>query len=125
MLRVLDFTLPGYLPPKGSGDKSAYPLFDWEVKHPIYIENESKERPISDILVEYQMRTFLLGPFRGELFNLGVLPSKPHTTYATYYNPNTMSNWDAKSITELNPEKFIGKFKMIEVNAKEREIQFS
>ena len=36
MLRVLDFTLPGYPSPEGSGDKSEYPLFDWEVKPPIY-----------------------------------------------------------------------------------------
>ena len=122
MLRVLNFTLPAYPSPEGSGHYSVNPLFDWENKPPIHIENESKERPISDILGEYQTRNFLLGPFRGEIFAIGGLSTKPHTTYASYFNPNTKSKWDAKYIAELNPEKFIGKFKMIEVIAKERDI---
>lgn len=115
MKRILNHSLPGYTCPEGNVDGGAFPHYGYQPDYNAFVEKTSKTRSIAEIMGFYDVKTFLLGPFPGELFNLGVMTSKPHTTHITYYKPKKDSLWDSCDISNLVPDNLAGTLKVITV----------
>ncbi|HBF37845.1 MAG TPA: hypothetical protein DDW50_11040 [Firmicutes bacterium] len=88
MQRILNLSFCASSMPEGYGR--------WTVKPRHWVPNEStmlqepigKDRSLADLLAYYYIRYYRIGPFYGEIFNLGTLTSKPYGTYITYTGKN-------------------------------------
>ncbi len=115
MKRILNLSIPGYTCPEGNSDGGAYPIYSYRPDYNAFIEKVSEERSIDQIMGFFDLKTFLLGPFPGELFNLCAMTTKPHTTHITYFKKNKANLYDPADVSALIPDQLVGNLKVIKV----------
>jgi len=115
MKRWMNFSTPAYVSPEGSLSGGVSPIYGYHPPYNVVIEPISKTRPISDILGYFELKTYLMGPFPGELFSQIILTTKPHTTFATFNKSNRRDFYDAGNLSTLLPEQLSGRINVINV----------
>lgn len=115
MYRKLNFSPASYPCPEGNMSAAGMPIWNYRPDYIYHDEIICKSRPIQDILGFYDMRTTLLGPFPGELFNQQWLTTKPHSTFITFHKDSKLNMYDHDDCSRLEPSQLMGEFSVAEV----------
>lgn len=110
MYRVVDLSLKAFAAPVGNGDAVMKPIMNYRPGPPILIERINESRPVLEVLSYYRQYQAMSGIQPGEVFQKGMLTSKPYTTYVTFRNCDEKDPWTAKEPAELGPEDLCGHF---------------
>src|SRR4030042_1997529 len=88
MDRIIDLSMKAYATPEGYAAAAVNPKIGFEVPEtPILTEPIGKTRNLASILAYNRWRLSMMGVQPGETFNYGVITTKPHGTYLTFFNP--------------------------------------
>lgn len=101
MYRSLDLTFKPYPAPIGDGEGVVRPVLGYRPGAPVLYEPLNSARTIADVLGYYRISMAMSGIQPGELFQKGVLTTKPYTTYATFFNPDEKDLWGAQYLAQL------------------------
>jgi kynurenine formamidase len=118
MFRTVDLTFKPYPAPVGDGDGVIRPNLGYRPAAPIHHEPLGGERTPTEILSYYKTSYSMSGVQPGEIFQKCILTTKPHTTYATFYNPKETDSWAGRYLSELPANDLVGPFTLIEVAPK-------
>ncbi|HBY94291.1 MAG TPA: hypothetical protein DEP84_10080 [Chloroflexi bacterium] len=112
MDRVLDLSVKPYGTPEGYSEAAVTPRIGFEVPEtPILTEPVGDSRPLASVLSFNQRRLAMLGVQPGEIFNYGVITTKPYGTYMTYFNPEASGRF----ASDLPAEKFAGPLTLVDL----------
>ncbi|HEY4198969.1 MAG TPA: cyclase family protein [Devosiaceae bacterium] len=115
MYRSIDLTFKPYPAPVGDGEGVIRPNLGYRPEAPILHEPLGSERTPTEILSFYKTTYAMSGVQPGEIFQKCMLTTKPHTTYATFFNPNENDSWAGRYLAELPARDLVGPFTLIEV----------
>lgn len=115
MFRCVDLTFKPYPAPNGDGEGVVRPNLGYRPEAPILHEPSDKNRTITEILSFYKVTYAMSGVQPGEIFQKGMLTTKPYTTYATFYNPNETDSWAGRYLAELPAKDLVGPFSLLDV----------
>ena len=119
MDRVIDLSAKPYAFPEGYSAASVTPIIGWEQPEtPVLIEPISASRNLAVILSYNLRRLAMSGVQPGEVFNSGVLTTKPYGTYLTYFDPEASGRFAWKYASDLPADKFVGYLTMVDLTGK-------
>ncbi|MCZ7572489.1 MAG: cyclase family protein [Ardenticatenaceae bacterium] len=117
MDRILDLTAKPYATPEGYAAAAVTPLVGWETPEtPLLTEPVGKERPLASVLSFNQRYLAMMGVQPGEIFNYGVITTKPYGTYMTFFNPEASGRFAWRFASDLPAEKFAGPLTLIDLS---------
>jgi kynurenine formamidase len=106
--RILDLTFKPYPAPVGDGEGVVRPVLAYRPAAPIFHEPVDDSRTVAEVLGYYRISMAMSGVQPGELFQKGMLTTKPWTTYATFHNPSASETWEAQYLAEVPPRDLVG-----------------
>ncbi|MCZ7572488.1 MAG: cyclase family protein [Ardenticatenaceae bacterium] len=117
MDRVLDLSNKPYATPEGYAAAAVNPLIGWETPEtPLLTEPVGDSRPLASVLSFNQRRLAMMGVQPGEIFNYGVITTKPYGTYMTFFNPEASGRFAWRFASDLPAEKFAGPLTLIDLS---------
>ena len=116
MYRAIDLTFRPYPALIGDGDGVVRPVVGYRPGAPVLYEPITEARTVAHILSYYRVSMAMSGVQPGELFQKGILTTKPHTTYATFYNPSESDPWRPRHLAELGPHDLVGPVTVVDLS---------
>jgi kynurenine formamidase len=117
MDRVIDLSVKPYATPEGYAAAAVNPLIGWEQPEtPILTEPVGEKRALASVLSYNKLRLAMMGVQPGEIFNYGVITTKPYGTYLTFFNPEASGRFAWKYASDLPAEKFVGYLTLIDLS---------
>jgi kynurenine formamidase len=119
MDRVIDLSVKPYSTPEGYAGASANPLIGWEKpESPILSEPVGRSRDLASLLSYNKRRLAMVGVQPGEIFNYGVITTKPFGTYLTFSNPEANGRFSWRYASDLPAERFTGYLTLVDLTNK-------
>jgi kynurenine formamidase len=119
MERVIDLSIKPYATPEGYAAAAVNPQIGFEIPEtPVLTEPLGNNRNLAEVLSYNKRRLAMMGVQPGEIFNYGVITTKPFGTYLTFYNPNSSGRYASRYASDLPAEKFTGRLALVDLSGK-------